>query len=184
MKHRITLIALIMLISSMNLSAQTLAPIPAPSQFATARTAFLASGSAPAAGPRQALVTQMVYSSFYRSFSAMGKYRLVTAPADAELSMVLSTDSFVSDTTNGNSFASPYLRLEIYDTKTHTLLWTLDEPIEGAFREKTFQRNIDDSVAALIGDLKTLASGNIPADPVTNPRPEPTKKRFSNEGKK
>jgi hypothetical protein len=107
----------------------------------------------------------MMYSSFSQSLSAMGKFRVVAAPADAQLSMVLSAQTFVSDAMNGTSSAAPYLRLEIFDTRTHTLLWTLDEPIKGAFREKALQKNVDDSVAALISDLKTLANGTIPGDP-------------------
>jgi hypothetical protein len=182
MKHRITAISLFLLISSISVSAQSPSPIPAPSQFATAHTAFLASGSAPAAGARQALVAEMVYSSLYRSLSASGQYHLLAAPADAELSMIISTEMFVSDATNGSSIPYPYLRLEIYDTKTHALLWALDEPLQGAFREKTFEKNVDEAVASLAADLKTLAAGSIPGDPST--ATVPTKTRFSDEGKK
>jgi hypothetical protein len=181
MKHRITLISSVLLISSLPLSAQSPATIPAPSQLGTAHTAFLASGSAPGAGPREFLIAQMVYASTYKSLSSSGQYRLVGAPADAEMSMVISTNITISDVINGGSLNSAFIRLEIFDVKTHTLLWALDEPIQGAFREKTFQKNVDESIAALMNDLKTLASGVIPGDPTAAPKPEPTKTRLSNE---
>ena len=141
------------------LSAQSANAVPVPSQFATARTVFLASGSAPGSGTHEVLIARMVYSSFYRSLSTAGRYHLVSAPADADLSMVISADSL----------NEPSLQLDIYDIKTHTLLWTLDEPLLGAFREKTFQKNIDKTVAALMNDLKSLASGEVPGGPATAP---------------
>jgi hypothetical protein len=180
--HRITAISLGMLISSMSLLAQSPGTVPVPSQLATAHTAFLASGSAPGAGRYEPLIAQMVYTSFYKSLSAAGQYHLVGGPADAELSMVISSQSHVSAVTNGSSFDANFIRLEIYDIKTHTLLWAIDEPLEGAYREKTFQKNVDKSIAALISDLKTLAGGALPGDSDT-PKPEPTKTRFSDEGK-
>jgi hypothetical protein len=64
--------------------------------------------------------------------------------------------------TSGSSTQSPYVRLRVYDPKTHALLWEIDELLSGAFRRATMQKNIDESVAALAADLKTLAAGNLP----------------------
>jgi len=154
----------ILLLAALPLSAQTPAAIPVPAQFTTAHTVFLASGSAPGSGRDEPVIAQMAYSSVYKSLSTSGRYQLVSTPADAELSMVVSTQSRISDVSRGTSTDTFFLRFEIYDVKTHTLLWALGEPINGTFRVKTFQKNVDLSVVLLMVDLKSLASGKIPDD--------------------
>jgi len=128
-----------------------------------------------------------VYASVYAAL-AKSHYQLVSTPSDAELSLVISTDEQVSDATHGNSVGFSFLRLEIYDTKTHTLLWTVEEPIEGAYREQTFRKNVDKSAATILNDLNLLATGKIPgetdANQSTTTQPTTTKTRFSDEGKK
>jgi len=170
----------VLMLAALPLCAQVPAAVPVPSQFATAHTAFLASGSAPGSGRNERFIAQVVYSSVYKSLSTAGHYHLVSAPADAELSMVVSTQSHVSDVMGGDSPFEALLRLEIYDVKTHTLLWALDEQINSMFREKTFQKNVDQSVAALMVDLNALASGSVPGD-TTPTKAEPSKTRLSNE---
>lgn len=93
--------------------------------------------------------------------------------------MVISLQTNVSDATNGTSLESSFLCLDIYDTATHALLWTLDEPVNYFFKKK----DLDGGVTALMDDLKTLAAGNIPGSPDVT-KPEPTKTRLSDEGKK
>ncbi|MGH9617016.1 MAG: hypothetical protein ACRD28_09775, partial [Acidobacteriaceae bacterium] len=159
------LVAALFLQAALPLSAQSANAVPVPAQFATAHTVFLASGAAPGAGGKEVLIAQMVYSSFYKSLSAAGRYRLVSTPDDAELSMVISTQTAMSDVMKGDSVDESYLRLEIFDVRTHSLLWTIDEPLNGAFREKTFQKNVDKSVAAIMSDLNSLASGAVPGKP-------------------
>jgi hypothetical protein len=181
MNLRTALITSTLLVTPLFVRAQT--GVPVPSQLSTAHTAFLASGAASAGGARQSLIAQMIYTSTYKALVADGQYRLAAAPSQAELSMIVSTDMAYSDVTNGSSIAFPFLRLDIYDTATHSLLWTLEEPVRGAWREKSFQKNIDDAVALLVSDLKTLAAGSIPGNPTT-PKPEPVKTRISDEGKK
>jgi len=163
-----------LLIAALPLTAQAPAAVPVPSQFATANTVFLASGSAPGRGENEPIIAQMVYRSVYKSMSATGRYKLVSTPADAEISMVISTQSRISSLLNGTPIYAIFLYLEIYDIKTHTLIWVLDEPVEGASREKTFQKNVDQSVAALMVDLNALADGKIPGD-TTLPKSEPAK---------
>lgn len=182
MNFRIAIIALNLCMACTRLHAQSADAVTVPSQFATAHTAFLASGSAPGVGGRETLIAQMVYSSLFKSLSSAGQYHLVRTPADAEFSMIISANAQVSTVLNGSSIDAAYLRLEVYDVKTHTLLWALDEPIQGAFREKTFQKNVDESVALLTNDLKQLASGDVPADAAPS-TPQPTKTRFSSEKK-
>lgn len=183
MNLQAALVASVLCAAPVTLHAQSSGSIPVPSQLATAHTAFLGSGAAPAGGARQSLIARMIYSSTYNALATAGQYRLVATPSQAEVSMVVSTEMAYSDVTHGNSFGYPFLRLEIYDTATHALLWTLDEPVQGAFREKSFQKNIDAAVALLVSDLKTVAAGAIPGGSDA-PKPETTKTRLSDEGKK
>ena len=182
MNYRIAIISLSLFMACIKLDAQSADAVPVPSQFATAQTAFLASASAPGVGGRETLIAQIIYSSLYKSLSSGGQYRLVSAPADSELSMIISAHAHVSSVVNGSSFDATYLRLEVYDVKTHTLLWALDEPIQGAFRQKTFQKNVDKSIASLNNDLKQLASGAVPGDAASS-TPQPIKTSISSEKK-
>ena len=171
-------IAVSLLCATIPLSGQTLVP----SQFATAHTVFLASAGAPGSGGREKQIAEMVYTTFYKALSATGRYQLVENPSNSDLAMNISTQSRISDVTNGSSVQTAYLRLEIYDVKTHMLVWTINEEVQGAFREKTFQHNVETAVAALMDDLKTLANGNLPGD--TGPdKSQPKKARLSDEGK-
>ena len=139
--------------------AQT-AAAPVPSQFATARTVFLGAAGAPIGDTKENLIVNMVYSGMYDALTSLKQYRLVTAPADADLSMEVSAVVAVG-AVNG-TFNSVVLRLVVRDTKTHALLWTIDEPLNGAFREKTFQRNVDSAAKEIAADLKSLAEGKEP----------------------
>jgi hypothetical protein len=158
------LIASILLLtgSSLLAHAQTPTAVPVPSLFATAQTVFLGAGGAPALGNKAQLVTNMTYESVYRALSGMNKYRLVAAPADSTILMEVSI--LISVGTGDNQFNSASLRLITRDTRTHALLWIIDEPIDGAFREKTFQKNVGDATARIIDELRTLSTGSLPGE--------------------
>ena len=51
----------------------------------------------------------------------------------------------------------PQLNLSILDAKTHFRLWTLVEPVGGAFRRVTWDKNFADGMSRLMNDLKKLA---------------------------
>jgi hypothetical protein len=164
MNHRLTLTSLVLLISCMNVSAQSSSAVPVPSQFATAHTVFLASACAPGFSDEKA-TAGAIYATVYQSLAASGRYRLVAVPADADLSMVLTIRESV-------------LGLEIYDVKTHTLLWVLDEPVW-----LPTIKNMQASAELFINDLNTLASNKMPGD-VPPPHGKQTKARVSDNGKK
>lgn len=52
--------------------------------------------------------------------------------------------------------AALYRRLEILDAKSHFLLWTIVEPMEGAYRKTTWQSNLNTGVTNLVSDLKNI----------------------------
>jgi hypothetical protein len=142
-------------------SAQT--PVPVPSNFATAKTAFLASEGAPDLATKEKEGISILYSSMYKALLAASIYKLETNPAAADLSMSVSIGNISMDF-NGNSLANPFIRLSIRDTKTQSLLWNIDETLKGAWREKTFEKNVDTCTAQIIADLKQLAAGTSPSN--------------------
>jgi hypothetical protein len=64
---------------------------------------------------------------------------------------------FTAPLVTGPSYA-PQLELTILDGKTHVPLWTFTQPVEGAFRKATWKKNYGDGIAAVMGQLRTLAT--------------------------
>lgn len=84
-----------------------------------------------------------------------GRYELVGSPADADLVFEISFAAPLVAADKLSTFA-PYLRLEILDAKTHFLLWTIVEPVEGAYRKATWGKNFNTGVTNLVSDLKNI----------------------------
>jgi hypothetical protein len=95
------------------------------------------------------------YNSFYMALKNWGRYELVGSPSDADLVFEISFAAPLVGTEKLLSSA-PYLRLEILDAKTHFLLWTVVEPVEGAYRKATWEGNFNTGVTNLVGDLKNI----------------------------
>jgi hypothetical protein len=148
---------------SVGLPAQTSQDAPLPADFATAQTAFIASAGAPALVPKEKTVVSMMYDSFYRQLNTLNIYKITATPKDADLAFQISMQTLAN---------MSYMLLNIREVKTNVLLWTLYEPVDGAFREKTLQHNVNVSVGQLIEDLKSLAAGK---QPVTSNSPASSK---------
>lgn len=159
--HHVLLLLLAALALTTTTHAQSPSTIPVPTQFASAQSAFLGCAGAPALGYKEKVGANIIYESMYRALAAQKQYQLTATPASAELTMevtiVLTTTGVSSDSSNAAS-----LQLTIRDQKTHSILWVLDEPVQGAFREKSFQHNVDNATAQIIDDLKLLAGGKEP----------------------
>lgn len=137
--------------------------VAVPSQFASARTLFLGSGGAAILDNQDKEGTAMLYPSAYNALSSAGRYRLTSTPAEAEIYAVISIEGGQSSVSHGTSSQQRiFIRLAVFDTKTHALLWNIDEPLSGAIRKATFQKNIDESVAQIVIDLNSLAAGKLP----------------------
>ena len=169
MKLQLSAIPFALLISSISLSAQTTTAIKLPSQLATAKTIFVAFAGAPIGidSDKDIPVTKLVITGVQDSLSKSGRYTQVDKPGDAELSARLSVESGIG------------IRLAIFDTRTGTLLWTIDEPVQWGARKETILKNIKDGTARLIADLDALASGTIgsgSSTAVTQHRPKESNK--------
>ena len=134
------------------------ATAPTPAAILTAKRVFLgnagADGSSISAFRRAGDINQP-YNWFYMAMKNWGRYELVGSPADADLVFEISFAAPLVGTEKLLTSA-PILRLEILDAKTHFLLWTIVEPVEGAYRKATWDNNFNTGVTNLVSDLKNI----------------------------
>ena len=95
------------------------------------------------------------YNQFYTAMKSWGRYELVSAPAEAELVFEIRFGAPLAGSDKMSTYAPQY-GVTILDTKTHFTLWTLAEPVEGAFRKTTFLKNFGQAVDRFMNDLKAL----------------------------
>jgi hypothetical protein len=108
-----------------------------------------------------------VYSQFYATLKAANQFDLVSDPGDADLVLELHLDvpiaRFGRETTDIEFAAYPefVFRLEIYDRKTHYILWTIDQSIAWADLQKNRDRNFDGALIVLMEKFQQLAGKPI-----------------------
>lgn len=86
----------------------------------------------PAEAGRKEGEVDKTYNHFYAAMKAWGRYTLVDNPDDADQVFEIRFITWLSGTGKIDSF-TPELLLTIVDAKTHFTLWTVAEPVEGAF---------------------------------------------------
>ena len=127
-------------------------PAPVPTQILTAKRVFVANtGSDEAEAPDRA------YNNFYAAMKAWGHYELVGAPSDAELVLEVRVVPFWVERTI--LLADFGVELTILDARTHFILWTLVEPVKPTAKKATWNQNLGQAVANLVGDVKSLTAG-------------------------
>jgi hypothetical protein len=142
-----------------DVSRPAVATAPMPTAIQTAKRVFLGNagvdGMSISAFRRFGDMNQP-YNWFYLAIKNWGRYELVGSPADADLVFEI---SFAAPLVGTEKLLTsvPYLRLEILDAKTHFLLWTIVEPVEGAYRKTTWESNFNTGVTSLVSDLKNIA---------------------------
>jgi hypothetical protein len=125
----------------------TAAPLPA--QILSAKKVFVSNtgsgfdSSAWSGGPDR------IYNEFYTAMKRGGRYELVAAPGDADL--VLDVNVIP------NSVVWQF-KLEILDPKTGIVLWAIYEPTRITASKKTRDKDFDDTINKLVGDLRTLTT--------------------------
>ncbi|HVW78250.1 MAG TPA: hypothetical protein VHB45_11610 [Alloacidobacterium sp.] len=160
------LLSTVFITTSMVLAQQPatdhIAPVPA--KLYTAKKIFLSNAGAdsglfphPFSG-----APDRGYNQLYAALQSSGQFTLVSDPEDADLVLQLELiepngPKYV-DKTKGSSDPFPMFRLTIFDRGTHYILWTFTESIEGAYLQKTHDRNFDDALKALMTDFKNLVS--------------------------
>lgn len=134
----------------------TVTPGPIPAQILNAKSVFI-SNTAPDGMPSDILQKfgepNRPYDQLYSAMKSWGRYQLAGSPQDADL--VLEVHFTRSFQTGGLGEGAEFY-LSILDARTHFVLWTLVEPVEGAVRKVSWEKNIDDSVGRLVGDFRMM----------------------------
>ncbi len=146
-------------VAAQNAGKSAAATAPMPTAIQTGKRVFLGNagvdGSSLQAFRAYGDINQP-YNWFYTAMKNWGRYELVGSPADADLVFEISFTAPLA----GNEkllMAEPCLRLEIFDVKTHFLLWTIVEPVQGAIRKATWESNFNTGVTNLVSNLKQIA---------------------------
>jgi hypothetical protein len=163
--------ALLIVVPASGQQTKEAAAAPVPSQIVAARKVFIANAGADIVAQstfKRAGQPDQAYNHFYSAMQNWGRYELVAAPADADLVFEI---RFTAPLYYNGTLATyePQFGLNIVDAKTHFLLWSLAEPVEGAFRKATWLKNFDQGLDLLMGDLKKLSASSLAAiEPVKN----------------
>jgi hypothetical protein len=141
------------------------APAPVPGQIRTAKRIFISNLGADAISApvfRKEGEVDKTYNHFYAAMKAWGHYTLVDNPDDADQVFEIRFITSLSGTGKIDSFM-PELVLTIVDAKTHFTLWTVAEPVEGAFLKSTWDKNFNRGMSTLVDDLKALTAPDAAA---------------------
>lgn len=142
------------LTSSAQTASTAPSQVPVPSEFATARTVFLA--PAGNSGPLSSVFsTALVYSDTYQMLSSLGHYKVVTTPAEADIAMEVSVAPIAIGTAGS-------LQLVVRDAKTSTLLWRVDAALNSDFNAKHAEIFLKAAETRLSTQLNSLINGTIP----------------------
>jgi hypothetical protein len=178
MKHRITLISFVLLISSISLLAQSNPPsAPLPAVIASAQKLFLGN-----AGDTDNQDCLRAYNEFYANLLSDARYQLVLDPGAADLVLELHYEVRPGEIVGHNSVDTAFarqFRLVLIDPRTHTILWNLTEVEDNAILQSNRNKNLDAAVHQLYYDFNGLTQASA-----VNPATSPQKQRFSDEGKK
>ncbi|HLM99095.1 MAG TPA: hypothetical protein VK335_07425 [Bryobacteraceae bacterium] len=135
-----------------------LPPAPVPAQVLNGKKVFIAN-----AGEEHMIVPigtilsgsiDRVYDQFYAAINKLGRYELVSAPAEADLIFE------IGFTINGSPQIPEigHLRLSIRDPKTNVLLWSFVEYAPAAFLKGNRDKNLDQTMNVIVGELINLVS--------------------------
>ncbi len=133
---------------------------PVPAQIITSTKVFISNAGADSTSLtalRNAEEPDQPYNELYAAMKSWGRYELVAAPADADLVFEIRFTAPLTDCGKVTTYG-PQVELAILDTKTHFRLWTLTEPVQGAFRKATWEKNVNQGITSLVNDVKGLSA--------------------------
>jgi len=133
---------------------------PIPVQIGNAKTVFISNEEGEELDPRiyflKSFDWDRPYNQFFAAIEAGGRFKPVLVPADADLILEVRLRAVPSLP----AAPQPELRLVIVDPKTRAVLWAFTETIKregGPHWEQKIEKNFNDAMTALVGDLTRLA---------------------------
>jgi hypothetical protein len=154
MKPRITAISFALLISSLSLSAQDVPAAPLPAALATARALFIGN-----AGDQENADCLRAYNDFYDGIASLKRFQQVSDPNQADLVLEMHYEINLGEAKVTNDAHSlRQFRVVLIDPRSHVILWTLVERTNYALRQSNRNKNLDDTVTALVHDFDLLVS--------------------------
>jgi hypothetical protein len=134
-------------------------PAPIPAQIVAAKTIFVSNASGETLSGTQASLA--TYNGFYAAMKAWGRYQLAASPANADIIFEIRYGTELGPTNvlrgNGTTAIYPSIRLNIFDSKTHVILWAFTEPMVST-KNKSDQEHLTETLGNLLNDLKNLAA--------------------------
>jgi hypothetical protein len=131
---------------------------PLPAQILSARKVFISNAGEEnlnlPIGQVLSRGSDRVYNQFYAAVQKLGRYELVSAPADADLVFE------IGFTINGSRELpeTGHLRLSIRDPKSNILLWTFVEYAQAAILKGNRDKNLDQALSVIVGELRNLVT--------------------------
>ena len=111
----------------------------------------------------------LAYNEFYAAMKSWGRYDVVAGPSDADLVFELRFHYSVGQTGvvqgSGGSTEDFQLRVSILDSRTRPILWALSKSIPQSNNRLKSRQFFDQAMAALVDNLKKLATPLPPAAP-------------------
>ncbi len=135
------------------------ATAPVPEQIVRAKKVFISNAGMDAISMmafRRLGDPDRPYNLFYAAMKTWGHYELAASPADADLVFEIRFSAPLIDVEP--AAYGPQVGLVILDARTHFILWTMAEPVQGAVRKGTFVKNVNSGITNLMADVKKLAS--------------------------
>jgi hypothetical protein len=146
--------------------ARDVLPAPLPAQIYSGKRVFVSN----AGGDNNHLYSgepERLYNQFYAALKSWGRYDLAGSPAEADLVFEISfRNPFVGENVSGGggqtsvssrSVTDPQFRLAIADPGTRVTLWVFTEHIQPALLQGNRDKNFDQSVNAIVNDLRNVA---------------------------
>ncbi|HEV2133722.1 MAG TPA: hypothetical protein VGR47_05615 [Terracidiphilus sp.] len=143
---------------------------PIPSALTSAKTFFVSNGGTVSQFFPDTFTgdANRAYSQFYAALKATGKYDLVGDPSQADLVLYLRLVArpcrSISYNCTGVPDPQPVFYLTIYDRKTHYVLWTITQPVDGAILLKNHDHNFDAALAVVVREFERV-TGKTPVTP-------------------
>ena len=133
------------------------AAAPVPTKLFEAKKVFVSNAGVDAASPvvfERTIGPNEPYSQFYFAMQQWGRYELVGTPSDADMVLQLRLSSPLSSCET----YEPQIALTILDSNTHFVLWTVTRRVRDARLKDNWDKNLKESIANLVDELKRLAT--------------------------